>query len=273
MKIYKIREILNKADLCIKHKRPFNIIRFGDGGIKFIHSILYNDFKQLNTIVKKEGLSWPNIIDIFDLWGYYARRADYIDTPEVYYDGTFWPRLKRPGKQINTETIERLVMWKELYHSSEFDNDNYCNPEANFLMILDIPGQTNLFDLMKGRKVGLITARPEVKDVLSKYDVDIIPIVGQYENQYEKSFKKVTKIINQKSRYYDFWLIAAGELGRLYTGMIKQEGGRAIDIGFVIEYWLGTPLHPRLIAFMRRSSKNPLETRLTNEGKKYIDSI
>ncbi len=273
MKIYKIKDILEKAETCIKYKKPFNMIRFGDGGIKFIHSILYHDFPQLNIIVKKEGLPLKDIIKIFELWGHYARRADYIDTPEVYYNGTFWPRIKKPGKRINDETLERLIMWKELYYSSEFDNNNYCNPEANYLMILDLPERKNLFDLMKGRKTAIITAKPKVKGVLDKYDVDIIPIVEQYKNQYKNSFKRVVDTINQKATYYDLWLVAAGELGRIYSGIIKQKGSVSIDIGFVVEYWLGESLHPRLIYYMKQSSKNPLETRLTEEGKKYIDSI
>jgi hypothetical protein len=68
-------------------------------------------------------------------------------------------------------------------------------------------------------------------------------------------------------------LVAAGELGRIYSGLIKESGGRAVDIGFVLEYWLGQDIHPRLTHYMHRSEKNHLELELTEEGMKYIDNI
>jgi len=54
--IYKVGEILNKLEYCICNKKPFSHIRFGDGGIKFLHAILFNDHKQLAMISKREGL-------------------------------------------------------------------------------------------------------------------------------------------------------------------------------------------------------------------------
>ena len=273
MKIYTIQDILNKLDWCIRYKIPFSHIRFGDGGIKLMHSILFKDLEQLSMIMKKEGLPSNKIIEIFELWGYYARQADFIDTPEVYYNDTFWPRVKSKGNPINAETDQKLKIWKELYYSSEIDNKNYCNPESNCLSILNIPGRKNIFDLMKNRKLCIICAKPEVKRVLSGYDVDTVRIVGQYEDHYKRCFEQVVDIIQNDSKKYDFWLIAAGELGRIYTGMIKECGGRAMDLGFVIDYWTDGYIHPRFHQFLASSLKNRLELKLTDIGKKYIDSI
>ena len=77
------------------------------------------------------------------------------------------------------------------------------------------------------------------------------------------------KQIKRKATKYDFWLVAAGELGRIYSGYIKNCGGRTLDIGFVIEYWLGGLIHPRLHTYINSSLYNPLELILTDEGKKY----
>jgi len=267
MNFLKVQDIFDKLENCIEYKLPFSHIRFGDGGIKFIHSLLFKDIDQLNIIVQKEGLPSDKLVEIFELWGYYARKADCIDTPQVYFDGTFWPRIKKPNKPINSETEYKMKIWKDLYNRSEFDNDTYCNPESNCLMILDIPGRRTLLDLMKNRKVCIITARPEIKSMLP--EVDIIPIVGQYENQYENSFFEVVKRIKNTAKDYDFWLVAAGELGRIYTGMIKEYGGRAVDIGFVIEFWLDGYLHPRFHLFIATTIDNNFTMRLTPEGKKY----
>lgn len=265
--IYKIEDIFNKLENCIEYNLPFSHIRFGDGGIKFIHSLLYNDLEQLASIVQKEGLPRHNLVEMLELWGYYARRADFIDTPEVYYTGEFWPRIKKPGKPINKETDDKMMMWRELYSRAEFDNENYCNPESNCLMILRIPGKRNLLDFMKGKKVCCITAKPEIKSLIPQ--MDVIEIVGQWKNQYKNSFKQVVKIIKSVAKDYDFWLIAAGELGRLYSGIIKECGGRCLDIGFVLEFWINGYIHPRFHLFLNKSLDNRFELVLTDEGKKY----
>ncbi len=271
--IYKVEDILSKFENCIKYKKSFSLIRFGDGGIKFIDAILNGNFDQLNTIVKKEGLPRRKVVEIFELWGYYARHADFIDTPEVYFNDTFWPRVKEKRKSINKETKIKMTNWKILYSQSEFDNENYCNPESNYLMIIRRPNHRNLLDIMKDKKITLITARPEVGALFKDYSVDIIKIVGHYENQYKNSFHNIMDLIKYSATKYDFWMVAAGELGRIYTGSIKECGGRAIDIGFVVEFWINGFLHPRIQPFLMNSINNRFELKLTEEGKKYDNWI
>jgi hypothetical protein len=271
MKIYQISEILKKLDNCIINNLPFSHIRFGDGGIKFIHAVLFNDVEQLKIITKKEGIPYSKIDEIFEMWGYVSRRADFIDCPEVYFDGQFWPRMKGESKYMNQKTSDKMVMWKTLYRSAEFDNENYCNPESNYLMLLRDVFKKNLFDIMKNRKLCIITARPEVKEVLIEkgYDVDVIKIVGHYQDQYTNSFGEVIIKIYEMAKNYDLFMISAGELGRIYSGYIKEHGGRCVDIGFVTEFFLGEELHPRLKMFMKRSEDNPLELELTEKGKLF----
>jgi hypothetical protein len=275
MKIHKISEILYKLENCIVYKKPFSHIRFGDGGIKFLHSLFYTELNQLAVICHKEGFPLDKCVTIAELWGYYARRADYIDTPQVYFDNEFWPRTRGPEKPITEKTLEKLLMWPDLYYRAEFDNDSYCNPESNYLMLLRRDGQKNILDLMKGRKVAMITACPSVQYRIKEYGytVDAIQIVGHYQNQYDNSFDNVVKIIKDRSTHYDLWLVAAGELGRVYSGIIKETGGRAIDIGFVAEFWIGKPLHSRLELYLNRSQTNSLELKLTDEGLKFAEYI
>jgi len=275
MKIYKVDEILTKLNNCIEYKKPFSHIRFGDGGIKFLHSLFYTDLNQLAVICRKEGFPLDKCVDISELWGYYARRADFIDTPQIYFDGSFWPRLRAPGKQITDKTLERLLMWPDLYYRAEFDNDKYCNPESNYLMILRRNGKKNLLDIMKNRKICMITVWPGLQYKLKEfgYKVDTVQIVGHYQNQYDNSFEKVIEIIKETCKNYDLWLVAAGELGRIYSGIIKENNGRTIDIGFVAEFWQGKTIHPRLDLYMRRSQNNPLELKLTEEGLIFSENI
>ena len=273
MKFHTVGKILKDLENCIEYRLPFSHIRFGDGGIKFLHSVLNNDIDQLQIIVKKEGLPSHKIIEVFELWGHYARNANYIDSPEIYFNGTFWPRIKKPGKPINSETELKLRDWYKYYNDSEFDNDNYCNPESNYLMVLKIQKYKNILEIMKGKKICMITVFPEIKKALFEYNIDVIKIAAHYENQYKNSFGSVTNIIKHKASEYDLWLVAAGELGRIYTGLIKESGGRSIDIGFIMEYWLTGYIHPRLHAYMTMNLSNKFELILTDEGNKYLEYI
>ena len=271
MKIHKTQEILKDLNDCIINKKPFSLLRYGDGGLKFIHSVLYNDRDQLFDILKKEGIPLNYIVEIFELWGYYTRRANYIDTPEVYFTNKFWPRIKSSCKPMNKKTREKLIQWKELYYNAEFDNVNFCNPEVNFLSILNKRNYQTILDIIKDRKVCCITTFPEVKERLLEfgYNIDTIKIVGHYENQYKNSFEEVVNKIKETANDYDLFLVAAGELGRIYSGVIKEEGGRTFDIGFAIEYWLTTDIPERLKPFLQVCFSNPLLLELKSSSLKY----
>ncbi len=267
MKIYTVDEILEKLLYCIAKNKSFSHIRLGDGGIKLIESYLYNDYKQLEHIIQKEGLPRNGLEYVLKLWVHYVNEADFIDTPEVYYSGEFWPRVKRVDKGISKQTTKKLLLWKHLYNEIGFTNKNYCNPESNYLMVLKRP--LNLISLMNGRKFCIITARDNLKEKLQRkgFDVDIIKIVAQYDNHYIKCFQSVVDTIEVNAKEYDFWLVAAGELGRIYSGLIKENGGRSLDIGFVADFWDAREVHSRLRPFVSRYDE--LQLSLTGKGMKY----
>ena len=269
--IHKIRNILTHFDSSIKEKSSFCLIRFGDGAIKCIHSFLFRDIEQMSEISVREGIPLNEFPMLIEKWTSTARNSSYIDSQEMYFDGRFWPRMRKPTKGMTQKTKDRMLMWEDLYGRLEFENYNYCNPESNYLSVLRVDNWRNILDVMQDRKICMITAQPKVKSILSSagYDVDVIPIVGHFENQYDNSYHQVMEYIEQKVNSYDMWLVAAGELGRLYSGRIKELGGRTFDIGFIAEFWMGENIHPRLKPFMIRSCCNPLELTLTFEGKKY----
>jgi len=270
----RINDILTKLNTSTIFRKPFCHIRFGDGGIKFLHAVLTRDLEQLNQILEKEGIPLEKVIYVFEEWGHAARIADCIDTPQVYFDGSFWPRIKKRNRTISKTTSQKMSVWRDLYRRSEFDNDCFCNPESNYLMLLrNLP--LTLLDVLKGRKICVITARPEVRVVLQSLvkEVDIVPIVSQWQNHFNVCFDSVIDRIKTTANDYDFWLVAAGELGRIYSGKIKENGGRSVDVGFVIDYWLDRKIHPRLQPFMQPSVVNRLQLVLTEEGKKYLENI
>lgn len=269
--VYKLDDILREIQESIVKKKPFSLIRFGDGGIKLIHSVLYSDKEQLDIILLKEGIPKHVVNEVLEQWTTFANSANFIDSPVVYFSDKFWPRYKAKFKQMSSKTTRLLKSWKELYSEIGFKNTRYCNPEVNFLMVLRRGRKQNLLSIMEGRKVGLITTFPEVCDKLREagYDVDAIQIVGQYEEHYRNSYDFVIRQLKEISREYDLWLVAAGELGRVYSGLIKDLGGIAIDIGFLVEYWAFGEIPIRLEYFVEPYLKNDLELQLTFLGEQF----
>lgn len=267
LKIYKIKDILKELEHTIENKMPFSLLRMGDGGVKLIHALIYNDKKQLDEICIREGIPKDKILEVFELWGKYVRQANFIDCPEVYFTDKFWGKYKKGLKEISKKTIERMLMWKDLYSRAEFDNEKYCNPEINYLVCLRIGKRKNLLDIIKDKKICCISTYNEIN---LPFDITSVKIAGHFENQYENSFEQTISFINENATKYDIFLVSAGELGRIYTGYIKQKNGRSFDLGFVIDYWMTGYIPDRLINFIEKNEDNPLEFKLTEDGDKYL---
>lgn len=273
--IYTITEIMNEIDVAIKNKEPFSLIRLGDGGLKLIYSILYNDTIQIKKISKKEGIPYSKFVDVFELWGYYLRRSNFIDSSEVYFTNKFWDRLRDERLGVSKKTTKKLKEWKTLYYNAEIDHERFCNPETNYLSCLESKNP-NLIDIITNRNVCIISTHNI--DKLRRFipickHIDTIKIVGQYDDHYNKCYNDVVDKLNRLSTKYDLFLVAAGELGRIYSGIIKENGGRSFDIGFMVDYWCKeNNLHPRLLKFIQPGSSN-LTISLTNIGYRYNQFI
>lgn len=271
MKIYSTREILYDFESHVNNRTPWGLLRLGDGGLKFIHSVLFNDQEQLQEIVKKEGIPLDKASEILDLWATSANICNYVDTTEVYFTGNFWPRVRKGRQSMHQETIDKMLSWKKLHTLMGITNENYCNPEVNFLSCLDTLDRS-LLEIIDGKNVCCITAYPQniVRSKLPMVkNIDVIKIVENNQDHYHNSFNRVIVEIKSKASYYDLWLVAAGELGRIYTGIIKHRGGISFDIGSTIDYWCKGTIPLRLFWFLKGSENNPLKLSLTDDGKEF----
>lgn len=275
MKIYSSGAILRELQYCIAYGRPFSHIRFGDGGLFLMKRYLENDEEAMEKMCRKEGLPRDKIEDILTLWAKYANQANFIDSPLAYYNGSFWPRVTI--KLQSCSVTDSLFKDFHKYHKRfGITNTRYCNPESHYLFIIEQDRtKHNLVKMMKHRKVCIITARPEIKSIMKRhgFDVEVCPIVGFYQDHYENSFKSTINYIKKNAKKYDFWLVAAGELGRIYSGYIKACGGRTLDMEFVIDFWCGDDLKRRLKKFViRKGSKiDRFKLMVTQKGREFIN--
>lgn len=272
IRIYTVDEILTELKDCIDYKKPFSLIRFGDGGIKVLESILYNNNKaRFLEILEKEGIPYNKVYSIFYLWGKFASEANFIDSPEIYFTEKFWPRFT---EQKRMRVLPTIKSWRKIYQNAEFDNERYVNPEVNFLMLIQRQDCPNLINIIKNKKIRSITNHKKVNNYLSQVcNSSILKISGWYQNQFINNYRNVTKEIKRDARKYDLWLVGAGELGRVYTGLIKKHGGRAIDIGSVFDTWITNKIPVRLQGYISRLSPTSLKFQFTNISKQYAKYI
>ncbi len=270
VKVIKIEYLLKEIKKSMEDKTPFSLIRFGDGGIKVIHALASGDFSQLSDISKKEGIPIEEINVVVKLWAVAASNANYIDTPQVYFSSSFWPRIRK-HKPMTQRTVRRLKLWDHLYRIAGFDTDRFCNPESNFLMCLSRYKELCLPDLLRGKRVCCITAVEDLNKYTKPFglSLNILHIAGHEKDQYKCSFENVIKTIDTTATDYDMWLVAAGELGRIYPYLIKNKGGRAIDVGSLVDFWKTGDVPIRLVYFMKKDPSNNLKLLLTSRGKDY----
>jgi len=271
-RISKTSEILRHLSKSIEDKSPFSLMRFGDGGLKMMNSIFKNNNKNIKIIGEKEGIPEDKIKDILNLWVKYANDADYIDTPSVYDKKYFWGRYKKEQIPINKGTARLLLKWEAVYNRCGIRTTDrrYCNPEFNWLAILN--SNFNLLNLLTNKKICFISIYDNLPR-LSKFDITYKKIVGHYENQFKNSFQSTIEYINENANEYDLWLNSSGELGRVYSGRIKELGGRVLDMGFVAQYWNNFQRPERFNKFIEPDISNSLMMKLTSNGLVYKRNI
>jgi len=268
------REILNHVNNSINYNKPFSLIRFGDGGLKMMLSYIKNKEGNLKIISEKEGIPLDKFQFVINLWAIYANKSDYIDTPHVYENTyNFWKRYKLDFKPINVKTNELLKNWENVYNSIHINTKDrlYCNPEFNWLSILNYP--PNIFNVLHKRKICFISIFDDIPVLSDKFDVTYKKIVGHYDNQFENSFQETIEYIEENIDNFDLWLNSSGELGRIYSGRIRELGGRVIDMGFVAQYWKDGKMPLRFNKFIRPDEQNPLCIKLTTLGESYRNFI
>ena len=98
---------------------------------------------------------------------------------------------------------------------------------------------------------GIITCHPKMEEILrDRYgiaSVELFLIPGEHkyaanwdgiknENHYPTYFNQLKNYAWEAGKVY---LVAAGFLGKLYCHAIKKQGGIALDIGAIVDYWCG----------------------------------
>lgn len=263
---YKMNHILNDLKEHIQNKKPFSIVRVGDGDLKMINIMLRGAYSRIKF--RQQGI--PNNKEAFKelikIYKVSCNTANYISNFDVYFnDKILWKRTVKP------KTLMKMKNWKEIYKNIGIINKNYCSPEIGVYFFLDL--KKNLFSLMKNRKVCLVTCFPKVEEKIRSlgYNVDTFIIPGRngkHGKHYNNKIQKLKQVIDK----YDLFIVGGGAYGRGYSNCIKENGGVTVDVGQVFDVWNSNKLPDRLKGLVRYDRRR-MVFMLTENGKKYKGGI
>lgn len=268
--IHSTKEILIDLDNHIKTKKPFSLIRIGDGCLGLL-SVLKEThertgkwagrkgFRVIRNTHRRIGIPEERWQDVVDLYIQMMNEANYVGS----YDAFLVDEL------IYKAVGDLCKNCKLIHRNSGIMNESYCSPYFHYFSIVE--GEMNLFDVMRGRRVMCMTDRVHVipklkeKSGASLIDYIFIPDNSMHFNNY---FKVCAKQIMRKSQNYDLWLIGGGYLGKIYTGLVKKYRGRALDIGRLFSFWAGErKVDSRPKRFIKYNPETLLCERIRGEGK------
>lgn len=262
--IYSTEEILKDLNQHIIKKKPFSTTRLGDAGHGIIASFMCPDLIDVGKWSGRKGNRGSNnILGQLTVPTPERKRlvrrvikacdnSNYTDCYEAFYDLDSKKGVGILGRK-----------WKEVHECCGINNEDYCSSFVHYFSIVD--GEYNLFDLMKGRRIFCITSMTQnlarLKAVSGAKVIDHyrIPRRGRRARHYKDHFKKVCKLIRQRAKNYDLFLIGAGFLGKIYCDVVKQNGGRAFDAGRLFDFWAGArQIDSRPKRFITYSNKKML---------------
>ncbi len=254
-------DLLRDLNDHIENAEPFSNIRLGDGCSLTILHYLY--IEKLRELCRRNGLNlFKYTVKLKKVlkkkrYGRYSdeefkkicrrvithsNKSNYIDRLDSFYEYTNYG--------MDEKNVEMIIVnnWKEVWAQIGITNENYCSMFANLYSI--IKDEYNIFDVAKGRDVFCISNEPVGVEKFSKFsgakkvDSHILP-----KSHYDQPlhFKKVCKIIKSNASKYDLFIVGAGFLGKIYLGLIKQNGGRGFDGGRCFNIWADGGFRPRKI--------------------------
>ena len=258
--LYNVNYIKEDIIEHVKNKKPFSLVRVGDGDLKLLVKLNQGMINEVKF--KRSGIPNDKGPEILKMYRESCNFANYTSSFEMYYTNRFWSR------DFSASTKRKVKNWKKIYTSIGIKNENFCNPEIGYLLFLK---NINLLKPLKNKKICLITcfADLEARFKSRGFDVFVIRIPRLYQNHYSE-YNRIVKEIKKKMASTDIFLIGAGALGFGYALVIKKNGGIAVDVGQVMNTWKSGKVAKRF--------RNILKTRnllfeLTNKTKKYEEYL
>lgn len=258
---YKVDSVLNDVKFHLDEKKPFSLVRVGDGDLKLLTGIHKGRINKQKF--RRSGIPDKDADKLIQIYRDGCNTANYTSSFEHYLTDRMWNRKFSKG------TSSKVQEWKKIYKNIGIINKNFCSPEIGFLMFVkDI--ENNLFNLLTNRKVCLITCYKQLGKIFQKTDLDVsvftIPAIGRgHYNVYGTRIQQLEEFV--RSKRHDIYLVSAGALGKGYSRHIKGAGGISIDIGQVAAFWNNGILAGRFLGILKKADQ--FTFKFTKKGEEF----
>ncbi|WP_085920307.1 GT-D fold domain-containing protein [Halomonas sp. CSM-2] len=232
----------------VASKRPFSLVRMGDGeGLiaEFNGLALDKDVEDILKVHFGKGLQEKDIETMKSGILNSIKSSDIIGVPSH----------RRSNKTNPVSRIQRGIFCVYSTLSKYSGLDEKFVVGANIHIELERYGVLEKL-LGSVEKINIITCRVELAEILKErfhnlINVNLIEIPAEYKygekkvdkHHYYDVFDSVVEEIKGSSEG-EFYLVAAGLLGKIYCHNIKLSGGMAIDIGSIADAWAGVNSRP-----------------------------
>lgn len=260
-KVYKTKDILMHLESCITENKPFSLVRFGDAGLGIMASFLADnsvDFgrkwggssghRMANAVLNQITIPNPHRERILKRCVGSANNANYVDS----YDSDLIGKFPLGKLAFN---------WKEVHQAVGISNTKYCS--TMFHNFINVSGEYNIFDIMKGRRVFCINniihkIESRLQSKCKVLDFYRIPGRGKKGGHYKNHYQKLCNLLSENAKKYDLFLIGAGLLASIYCDVVKLNGGRALDVGTLFYLWNGMKVKSRASRYLTNTNKGLL---------------
>ena len=252
--------IAYKIVAAIRNKTPLSLIRLGDGEGNFMdyacewESYQLEDQKDIQKIWWGQAHLHETPLQVEEHYNKALDNADLIGIPEyqrmlskvnIYEEGIEKPykRYTRGLLAINEFVAVRIG---DTSYSTKTLVSCFIHQDLDLWGLYD-------FILDAAGSCSVITCHETMPAVISErfnLEVDqtyLIPTEYRWGSMFknvkaECHFPERYKALKQELKVNfpgELFLVGAGFLGKIYCDLIKQQGGIALDIGSIFDYWLG----------------------------------
>jgi len=166
--------------------------------------------------------------------------------------------LRPPDLRLPYEAARRIALLSCALAKIEFNrNQKFCSAWAHYGLQRS-GALANLISMQN--HVGLISCRKELPKILASsfgVDVDFYHIPCMFKdtpkslaptNQFDR-LEELLETGFKKSRGI-LYLVGEGLFGKVYCSHIKKQGGVALDLGSLLDAWVGLPTRPAVYQSM-----------------------
>jgi len=265
-----LEELTKCIENAVVMQQGYSFIRLGDGEGALLDLDLNSSLLDIKYLAEHFGdeCSLNELLEVQNILKNSLEKADMVGVRDDVVNVTF-PNTPPTDKR------EFLNLFKNSFHLRKVDK-NICYNDAHRVALLHKSVTTFRFSkntkyvspfigweyyssgalphlLATQEKIAIVSSRKEIAKTMSEaLGIDVIQYVipdkhelqnKQSQRHYPTAYNKLIKSINVEFKGMIF-IVAGGLVGKGYCQAIKSKGGVALDLGGVVDAWVGKLSRP-----------------------------